>query len=255
MIEINAKTQLFGLLGWPIDYTRSPQIHNSLSQKEGKNAVYLPFPTEEKDLAVFVAFARVFLQGFNVTVPYKEKIIPFLDELALSGQICGAVNTVKVRGGKLIGYNTDGEGGKRCVEEKISLAGKTVLIKGAGGAARGLAAAFLPECTVRIDARRTEQARLLADDLKRFYPDRDIDLFRGLPADILVNATTLGSNMQPGLPFSEEQIARSVLVYDAVYDPPETALISAARRLGKPVVVGMDMLIGQAVLAREIFFS
>lgn len=252
---IDAKTQLFGLLGWPIDYTMSPQLHNSLSEEEGRNAVYLAFPTEEKDLATFVAFARVYLKGFNITVPYKEKILPFLDELDLSGKICGAVNTVKVRNGKLFGYNTDGEGGKCCMEKHLSLNGKTAVIKGAGGAARGIAASLLPECRVLIDARRTEKAEALAADLKAFYPDRDIAPYEGQRGDILINATTLGSNLQPGMPFTEEQIKESLLVYDAVYDPRKTELILAAEKLGKPVVLGMDMLTGQALLAREIFFS
>lgn len=252
---INAKTQLFGLVGWPIDYTMSPEIHNGLSEKEGRNAVYLAFPTEEKDLETFVRFARVYLKGFNVTVPYKEKIIPFLDALDFSGEVCRAVNTVQVRNGRLVGYNTDGTGGKRCIEQKLPLAGKTVVIKGAGGAARGLAAALLPECKVLIDARRKEQAQSLTQDLSRFFPGREIGVYGGEKGDILINATTLGSTAQPGMPFTEEQIQNSQLVYDAVYDPRKTELILAAEKIGKPVVVGMDMLIGQAVLAREIFFA
>lgn len=252
---IDAKTKLFGLLGWPIDYTMSPQIHNQLSEKEGRNAVYLAFPTEEKDLATFVAFARVYLKGFNVTVPYKEKILPFLDSVDFSAKVCGAVNTVRVADGKLIGYNTDGGGGKRCIEKKICLSGKTAVIKGAGGAARGLAAALLPECRVLIDARRREQAEALVSGLSPFFPGREIAVYTGQPGDILINATTLGSESQPGIPFSEEQIRHSSLVYDAVYAPRRTELIITAEKFGIPTVLGMDMLTGQALLAREIFFA
>ncbi len=252
---IDAKTLLFGLLGWPIDYTMSPQIHNQLSEKEGRNAVYLAFPTEEKNLETFVAFARVYLKGFNVTVPYKEKILPFLDSVDFSASVCGAVNTVRVADGKLIGYNTDGGGGKRCIEEKLSLSGKTAVIKGAGGAARGLAAALLPECRVLIDARRKEQAEALVACLASFYPEREISVYAGQRGDILINATTLGSESQPGMPFTEEQVRHSLLVYDAVYAPRKTELILTAEKFGIPTVLGMDMLTGQALLAREIFFA
>ena len=249
----DAQTRLFGILGYPIPYTKSPQLQTGMFRKNGVNAVYLSFPTPEEQLETFLAFARIHMGGFNVTIPYKEKIMPYLEKTDRFAELCGAVNTVKVENGKFYGYNTDGAGGKRCLERLTELSGKKVFLKGAGGAARGLAAALCGSCEILIDARGKQKAQGLVHDLNSAVPGAKLALWEGQKAEILINATPLGSTACPGIPFTEEQVAAADTAFDAVYDPQETELLKLANALGKKTVPGMDMLIEQGVLAQEIF--
>src|SRR5690554_3078659 len=139
--SINGKTKVLAVIGDPIEHSLSPKIHNTLCQKLNLNYVYVPFRVEPAYLEDAVrGFKAAGLSGFNVTIPHKQNIIKYLDEVDLEAQLMGAVNTVKIINGRLIGFNTDGIGFIRSLQRNgIEVNGKNIMILGAGGAARGIA--------------------------------------------------------------------------------------------------------------------
>jgi shikimate dehydrogenase len=254
-MNINSKTSLYAVLGYPIDYTLSPFIHNGIFNIKNENSVYISLPTKEEDFETFISFSRIYLKGFNITIPYKRTVLPFIDSFDKSALACDAVNTVKVIDKKLFGYNTDGMGTRIAIERVYSLKGKTVLIKGSGGAARGISAGLYDSDTeIFIDARNKAAADELIENIKNNLSNGNISIYDGKKqCDILINATPLGSVGNEGMPFSEKQIENSSLVFDAVYNPRKTVLLQTAEKSGKIIVNGLDMLFWQAVFAQEIW--
>ena len=139
-INIDTDTRVLGLLGNPIKHSLSPLMHNAVFAEMGLNYAYLPFQVQEEQLKEAVTSIRgLSLKGVNVTIPFKEKVIPYLDELSEEAIACRAVNVICNQNGRLIGYNTDGKGFVRALkEENVAIKGRAVFI-GAGGAARALA--------------------------------------------------------------------------------------------------------------------
>lgn len=254
-MNINSKTSLYAVLGYPIDYTLSPFIHNGIFEIKNDNSVYIALPTKEEELDTFIDFARIYLKGFNITIPYKRSVLPYIDCFDKSALACDAVNTVKICDKKLYGYNTDGMGTKIAIERVYLLKNKTVLIKGSGGAARGISAGLYDKDTeIFIDARNENATKELIDNIKNNLSDGNISIYDGEKScDILINATPLGSVGNEGIPFSDEQIEFSSLVFDAVYNPRKTQLLQNAEKRGKIIVNGLDMLFWQAVFAQEIW--
>ena len=168
---ISGKTKIYGIFGYPVEHTFSPGMHNSAFNKLGMDACYVPFavPPERLEDAVR-AVVPLGLCGMNVTVPHKERVLAFLDELSEEARLIGAVNTIEVRKGKLIGHNTDGRGFLRSLRERGGMdpKGKKFLFIGSGGAARAvgfsLALAGAAEIVFRdLDVRK---ASLLASDIQ-----------------------------------------------------------------------------------------
>lgn len=142
--RIGPETARFAVLGQSLPHTWSPYIHNSLFDAAGLDAVYLPVTVPPERLGSVTDVFRSCFSGFNVTIPYKEKILPFLDDIDEAAQVCGAVNTVEIRNGRMIGHITDGLGMLRAIEEKgVETHQADVLILGGGGAARVAGYAFL----------------------------------------------------------------------------------------------------------------
>ena len=257
--RIGPETARFAVLGQSLPHTWSPYIHNSLFDAAGLDAVYLPVTVPPERLGSVTDVFRSCFSGFNVTIPYKEKILPFLDDIDEAAQVCGAVNTVEIRNGRMIGHITDGLGILRAIEERgVETHQADVLILGGGGAARVAGYAFLSRGgRVTFAVRDAQKGNALAHALAKTQQDglRRLSV-RPLADcaeahDILINCTPVG--MYPHVdacPVSADAIARCRAVFDAVYNPRETRLLTLARQNGLPA-----MLFYQAVEAQKFWFG
>lgn len=262
--RINASTLRFAVFGKSLPHTWSPQIHNSLFQAAGLDAVYFPVTVPDESIGSAIEVFRSCFAGFNVTIPYKEKIIPFLDEIDAAASVCGAVNTVEIRDGRLIGHITDGLGMLRAIEEAgVETRGVNVLILGGGGAARVAAYEFLARGgSVMLAVRNLEKGKKLVLELADTQKDgaarigvTTLDCAKG-SYDILINCTPVG--MYPHAdesPVSRDIVAHCAAVFDAVYNPRETLLLRMAREMGIPCIEGLGMLFYQAVEAQKYWFG
>jgi shikimate dehydrogenase len=242
---INGTTQIFGILGRPVAHSLSPAMHNAAFRELGLNAVYVAFPVA--DLAHAVAGLRgLQIRGASVTIPLKEEIIPLLDEIDPQAARIGAVNTVVNRDGRLVGYNTDWRGALCALEEKTALAGKRVLILGAGGASRAIAFGIL-EKGGQVAVSDLEKDKALALSRQLWVEVIAPDYLSRYPADILINATPVGMEPNIGnIPIDPNLLERFQVVMDIVYKPLETRLLQEAKARGCQTIDGLRMLIHQA---------
>ncbi|PWH16604.1 MAG: shikimate dehydrogenase [Anaerolineae bacterium] len=256
-----------GLLGYPLGHSLSPVIHTAALKACGLHGTYslFPIPPEHPQelLALLARLRAGELHGLNVTIPHKQTVLPLLDALTETAQAIGAVNTIFVRQGHLIGDNTDAPGFladvTRFLQPLQMLAAKSALVLGAGGSARAVVYALCQAgWQVAVSTRRLEQAQGLADSLKTAHNQIEIlplDALHTWTGTLLVNTTPLG--MTPHLETSPwpEGVAlpKGVAVYDLVYNPPETRFVREARAAGSPATSGLGMLIEQAALAFEIW--
>jgi shikimate dehydrogenase len=261
---ISGKTRLLALIGHPVSHSLSPAMHNAAFAADGLDFVYVCLDVDPDDLPAAVKGAAALkLCGFNITMPHKRAMIPLLDELDEGARISGAVNTVVIDGPTLRGYNTDGGGMvMACREAGIDLAGKRVLLLGAGGAAAAVALAFgeVGVGELRVVNRSVEHAIELQNKLRgtglkkvEVYPcDALGEAAR--EAEVIVNATPLGMKDGDPLPIPGEYLGDGRAVCDAVYRPGrETALVREARERGARVVTGERMLLYQGVLAQRLW--
>ncbi len=266
---INSKTKLIGIFGDPIEQTLSPAIQNAALTELGLDMVYMAFHVSPDVLKEAVEAVRAFdMAGANITIPHKESVIEFLDELSEDAQSIGAVNTIVNKGGRLIGHNTDGAGFLKSLtlETGLQVKGKNVVLLGAGGAARGIVSAILNAgaTSLTIANRTFEKAQKLAADFKQMS---DVEIKCApiekeplLPyiqeADLLINSTSLG--MGARVPFntlvlSLDKLPKEAIVSDIVYKPLDTALLKSARREGLKVHKGLGMLIHQGAIGFELW--
>lgn len=261
---ISGRTMVFGIFGYPVEHSFSPGMHNAAFAKLGMDACYVPYavaPTSLKDAVR--AIVPLGLRGLNITVPHKEKVIPFLDDVTEDARLIGAVNTIEVRDGRLVGHNTDGRGFLRSLREETSFRpkGKRVLIVGAGGAARAIAfnLALNGAAEVMLSDVDAKKADLLARDVRRTtktsteaVPSAGLrDHARN--AHCIINATPLGLHRRDPLPFSRDLVREGHLVCDLVYNPPVTPLLRAAASCGAGTLSGIGMLLFQGVIAFEVW--
>jgi len=261
---ISGKTSMYGIFGHPVEHTFSPGMHNAAFARIGLDGCYAPFDVSPDDLAHAVhAIVPLGLRGLNITVPHKEKIIPFLDELTDDARLIGAVNTIEVRDGRLIGHNTDGRGFVRSLREETSFRpkGKTLLMVGSGGAARAVCfnLALAGAGTLLLHDIEPAKAERLGRDIRSATTTRvtvlDVSGLQTLAptADCIINATPLGLKKSDPLPLSRDLIQKGQLVCDLVYNPPDTRLLRAARSRGAKTLRGIGMLLYQGVIAFEIW--
>ncbi len=261
---ISGKTKIYGIFGHPVEHTFSPGMHNAAFKKLGMNACYVPFSVPPERLAdAAKAVVSLGLCGLNVTVPHKERIIPYLDDLSEEARLIGAVNTIEVNNGRLVGHNTDGRGFLRALKEqsKFNPRGKKFLFIGSGGAARavGFSLALAGAGKIVFRDLDTEKAALLAHDIQeKTGVDAESIAEERLEgsaavADCLINATPLGLKKTDPLPLSRTLISKSHLICDLVYNPPETPFLKAAKTLGAQKFSGLGMLLYQGVIAFEIW--
>lgn len=251
----------YALIGYPLGHSVSPFIQNKLFSLNRVAAEYTNIEIAPTELNI-PEFAKEY-DGFNVTIPYKTEVIPFLSGLCGKAQYLKTVNTVKNDGGRLYGYNTDADGMLKSLEMSgISLSGN-VLICGAGGTARMLCCvAVKMGCKVTLCVRnpQSDKALSLKSDIMRDF-DADIDIIGSEATDgsydLLMNATPAG--MYPKFigqtPANTNLIEQIPAVFDAVYNPRETELIKIAKQSGAKVAYGLPMLVYQAAAAQTIWYG
>jgi shikimate dehydrogenase len=258
--------QLYGIFGYPIGHSLSPLMHNTAFAHYHRDAVYLPFAVHPAQLEIAVKAMRALgIQGVNITIPHKQAVMALVDELSPEARLIGAVNTLHLKDDRLLGYNTDGIGFLRSLEEVGgNAAGRTVLLLGAGGAARAIAVQL---CLGRMHrlyiANRTmSRAEALAASLKENFPHTDIgviamaepSLSAHLPhTDIVVNATSVSMHPHDPLSFPVAELGPRHLVCDIVYRPLETPLLRMAQSQGARIMQGLGMLLYQGAQAFEIW--
>jgi 3-dehydroquinate dehydratase/shikimate dehydrogenase len=249
--QVDAATRIYGVAGDPIEHSVSPVIMNAALRRENVNGVYLPL--HAKTLKELIHCVReIPLHGLSITMPYKQAILPYLDNTDAHTAKIGACNTV-VRGqdGKLYGFNTDVAGVVRPLEQRLSIENAKVLVLGAGGAAR--AAVFgLKErgAEVWILNRTSAKAQKLARQAKARTIKR-ADL-RKIAFDVIINATPVGMGNTRDCPLKDDEIQANV-VFDMVYDPVETHFLQVARAKGIAVIPGVEMFVQQAARQFEIW--
>ena len=265
-MKIDGYTRLAAVVANPIKHSISPFIHNSAFEATNTNGVYLAWEVDATELAETVANIRRYqMYGINLSMPYKEQVIPYLDQLSEEACLIGAVNTVVNREGTLIGYNTDGKGFFKSLPS-FKISGKRMVLLGAGGAAKAiLAQAILDgvsQISVFVRSSSMEKTRPYLEKIQNATGFR-VDLFaledvQNLQdsitqADLLVNATSVGmdGSSQP-IPTSIV-LPEKLMVADVIYQPFETPFLKWARNQGNQSINGLGMLLYQAAEAFELW--
>ena len=244
--RVSDRTKVYGILGSDVVRSLSPHIHNRAFAACGLDAIYVPLQAE--DLPAFLGCRKVLgLSGFSVTRPYKVEVIPHLDVVDEEAALAGSVNTVVVEGERLRGLSTDGVGVTTPLERHLALEGASVVVLGAGGAARAAAYALRKKgAAVTLLARDPEKAAEAARAIGCDYGALSSAGER--PFDAVINATPLGGGAYHALsPWPARAQRKDSVVFDMVYDPQETLLLREAREAGARVVSGLEMLLAQAV--------
>ena len=265
-MKIDGYTRLAAVVANPIKHSISPFIHNSAFEATNTNGVYLAWEVGATDLAETVANIRRYqMYGINLSMPYKEQVIPYLNQLSEEARLIGAVNTVVNREGTLIGYNTDGKGFFKSLPS-FKISGEKMVLLGAGGAAKAiLAQAILDgvgQVSVFVRLASIEKTRPYLEKLQHETGFR-VDLFALedhqdlqdsiTQADLLVNATSVGMDgtSQP-IP-SSIVLPDKLLVADVIYQPFETPFLKWAREQGNQSINGLGMLLYQAAAAFQLW--
>jgi 3-dehydroquinate dehydratase/shikimate dehydrogenase len=250
--QVDVATRIYGVVGDPIAHSLSPAIMNAAFRRENVNAVYLALHAKTlKDLLTCIR--EIPIHGISVTMPYKEAILPQLDNTDSHTTKIGACNTVvRAQDGKLYGFNTDTAGIVRPLERRLTaLEGARILVIGAGGAAR--AAVFgLKErgAEVYILNRSLANAKKLAHQARARIMKRP-DL-KKVSFDVIINATPVGMGNTRETPLQDKEI-NARYVFDMVYDPPETRLLKLAKERGAQIIPGIEMFVHQAARQFEIW--
>ncbi|MBT4513119.1 MAG: shikimate dehydrogenase [Chloroflexi bacterium] len=259
--------QTVGLIGYPLGHSISPVFQQAAFDKMGLDIRYELWETPPEKLSDVVNDIRSSdKSGANVTVPYKENVIPMLDELNEVAAGIGAVNTIVKKDEKLVGYNTDAEGFIRAleVEGKFDPDGKTVTMIGAGGVARAIGFALIQSGIKSlelfdIDMARAEKlaAELGAADVRVLSSNEGSQFESAVSgADLLINCTPIGMKHSPSenvSPVAQELISVNSLVYDVVYNPVKTRLLQLAEEKGARTLGGLSMLVYQGVASFELW--
>lgn len=254
------KTFSLGVIGDPIGHTLSPFLHEQIAAALGVSCSYRAYHVKPEELARFVQDTRHSLDGFNVTIPHKEAILPLLDEIAPYAAACGAVNTVCIRDGRLTGYNTDGDGFAASLLQDcgFSANGKHILMLGGGGAAKAIHKKLsdLGAKTITLAVRTPARASGFSTLPHTSVVPLDTPLFKetARQADLIVNTTPLGMQGY-GQDFADCSFldGTHAVVYDLVYRPMKTTLLCEAQQRGLVCAGGIGMLIHQALSAFSHF--
>lgn len=282
---VDGKTKILGVIGDPIEHTFSPAMHNAGLNELGLNYIYLPFHVKEDMLGECIQGAKAMgIKGLNVTIPHKSNVIKHLDDIDSVASMIGAVNTIQFIydednessnqdngiNVRTKGFNTDGYGCVRAIEEKTSIKDKKVSITGAGGAARAVAFQIANSGIDELSIlnRNLSKAQSLANDLKTNLKSIDIDisinaydleeLKRELSdSDIFIDTTPIGMypNVDDKPVASADMLHEDLLVNDIVYTPMKTSLIREAELANAEVVYGYKMLLYQGIRSFEIWLG
>lgn len=263
-MQITGQTKIVGIIGDPIKHSRSPQIHNAAIAALGLNYVYVPFHVQPDNLgAAIEGFKAANVVGINVTIPHKQNVIPYLDEISREATLIGAVNTLIFKDGAISGENTDAPGFLQAMQEEglgVPQGGSAVII-GAGGSARAVvvALALAGIRTICIANRTVSRAVALATDLSE---KTDASIY-GIGLDdpklpnavgtsqLIVNTASTSMDVSHPLLIDPEWLKPQSIVYDIVYTPPETRLLQAATEKDCYTIGGLGMLVHQGAIAFE----
>lgn len=250
--------QKYTLIGYPLGHSMSPMIHERLFAAKNREASYDLTEISPEELSAKAQALKEF-KGFNVTIPHKQSIIPFLDEIGGSAKRYNAVNCVVNENGRLIGYNTDCDGFTDSVKD-FPMDGKVLLI-GCGGVGRMMAVEAVlhgADLTIGIRPSSTEKAAALTKEILEMKPDAKVrtvltaDIDESF--DVILNSSPVGMYPQTNAcPVSDSLIEKCSYVYDVIYNPVETVLVKKAKAMGKTAVGGCAMLVLQAVKAHELW--
>ena len=264
--KLTGHTRIVGVIGDPVEHSRSPQMHNAAFAKAGLDYVYVPFHVRPDDLADAIAgFKAINVVGINVTLPHKQAVIPSLTSISREAELIGAVNTLTFVEGNIYGDNTDAPGVLKALEEDGSMSGapvgESVVVLGAGGAARAVvvALALRGVASITIANRTVEKAVSLAEEMDRKtgVSMQGIGLSdERLPlavreSNLLVNTATTSMDVTQPLLISADWLQPDTIVYDIVYTPPVTPLMQAATERGCQTLGGIGMLVHQGAIAFE----
>lgn len=251
-MSINGATEIYGIMGNPVHHSMSPAMHNAAFAHAGLNKVYVPFPVQ--DVAAAIQGLRALgVKGASVTIPHKQAVIPFLDEIDPVSKKIGAVNTLKIDHGTLCGSNTDWLGANQALEELTKLAGKKILLLGAGGAARAIGFGLLEaQAHLTLASRTPATGKKLATALGcAWLPLSEAVNFKG---DILINGTSVGMNPEPNFsPFPATGLHNFAIIMDIVYAPLKTKLLQEAEIAGCQTINGLNMLLFQGAAQFELW--
>lgn len=256
--------KIFGLIGYPAKHSLSPLMHNAAFKALNLDARYELFELKPQELETFFkTLPQKNISGLNVTIPYKEQVLPFLDKIAEQAELIGAVNTIAVSTDKLEGFNTDGGGFLRHLTDDLGFnpKGENISVIGAGGAAKAVTVTLSKAGARRIfiyDIEKSKSEKLISH-LKENFSNvefKQADSIEGLDikgSGLLVNATPIGMKEFDPLLINPGSIQKGLLVYDLIYNPKETKLLKLARERGAVISNGLGMLLYQGMLSFEIW--
>lgn len=268
-MTITGKTKIVGIFGHPIHQSLSPIMHNAAFDALELDSRYLAFDVRPEMLRKAVEALRALqLVGVNVTLPHKEKVVRYLDELSPEARLIGAVNTIENREGHLSGHNTDGIGFIKAFQETFgqSVEGKRVLLLGAGGSARAIAMQLVNQrvSEIIIANRTYARARKLVKAIGESFPGSSALAIRlqgeslvkiCSRADILINATSTGLMQEKPFAIEAKVFRPNMLICDLTYNPPLTAFLEMASQAGCKTMNGVGMLLHQGALAFRVWFG
>lgn len=265
-----APFELYGIFGCPLKHTLSPSMQEAAFQSARVSAYYLPLESGRKDfLALMRQARRLTLNGFNVTVPYKQDVIRFMDQIEPEAKAVGAVNTAYRKSGRWVGTNTDvyGFASSLICDGRFNVADKAALVLGAGGAARAVVYALAKgkASAIHVANRHHEKAAVLVRKFSKLFPRTEFSSsglkrtevqLKLCSANLVVNATSLGLKKSDKPVFNFAMISRArgrerKLFVDLIYNPPLTPFLKAARRRGHRILGGLGMLLYQGAKAFE----
>jgi shikimate dehydrogenase len=252
-MNLNTQTILCGIMGHPVSHSLSPDLHNAGYVAHKLNFVYLAFDVNDAASAI-MAIRALHIKGMSVTIPHKISVMQHLDQIDNRAKNIGAVNTIVNTNGRLVGFNTDCDGAMKALEEKTSIRGKKVVLLGTGGAARAIAFGLQEKkAQVLILGRNPHAAKALADATGATHGS--LSQCTAIKAsDILIHATSIG--MEPHAQASIvpiDLLHKNLTVFDIVYKPKNTKLISDATKIGCTIVYGHSMLLYQAAAQFKLF--
>ena len=255
---------VYAVIGDPIDHSMSPTIQNAAFRSIGLNAIYIPFRVESAGLRFAIqGLKSLGVRGFNVTTPHKTAMLQYLDEVETKAAEIGSINTVKSDEGTLTGFNTDGAGALNALKEVgVSPDGKSILLFGAGGAARAIAHALAGyRCEIILVNRTISRAQRLANLLRTKFGIQancvslsSKSMRRTVEnADVILNASSMGMAGNENVPVSKKWLRSDQCVFDIVYKPVRTRLLRNAVIAGARTIDGLDMLVSQGACSFSIW--
>ena len=264
-IMITGKTKVVGVIGHPIEHSMSPPMHNNAFKELNMDYVYVAFHVLPENIEKLIESCKTLdIKGLNVTIPHKTSVIPFLDEIDPTAKKIGAVNTIQFKNDIAKGFNTDGIGAIKSIQEYTTLKGKNVLIIGAGGASKAISFTLINENinSLVIANRSKENACNLIENIRMqcdFEEISYVDIKDSSEliddVDIIINTTPIGMypkhEVEP--PIKTDKINEKHIVMDVIYNPLETELLKEARLNGATTINGTSMLINQGLESFKIF--